>query len=150
MPYPARAVMEGLPRHARTVTLKELVERVVASAYDELVQMASRLPGHPDADRKKALAQYLNYLRQRLTRLALLAEWAPVQSVRHTNSTGPLVAREENPRAFQLRRWGGACGAWCGACVAPPPPPALPDGRGLFATRLVRLLLPHRPAGAAV
>ena len=30
-------------------------------------------------DRKRELARYLHTLRQRLTRLAVLAEWAPVQ-----------------------------------------------------------------------
>ena len=71
--------MEGLPRHTATVRLGELVERVVGSAYNDLQALASSLPGQPEADRKRELARYLHNLRQRLVRLAVLAEWAPVQ-----------------------------------------------------------------------
>ena len=71
--------MEGLPRHTATVRLGELVERVVGSAYNDLQSLASSLPGQPEGDRKRELARYLHNLRQRLVRLAVLAEWAPVQ-----------------------------------------------------------------------
>ena len=71
--------MEGLPRHTPTVGLGELVERVVGGAYADLQALASALPGQPEPDRKRELARYLHNLRQRLVRLAVVAEWAPVQ-----------------------------------------------------------------------
>ena len=55
------------------------MERVVGSAYNDLQSLASSLPGQPEGDRKRELARYLHNLRQRLVRLAVLAEWAPVQ-----------------------------------------------------------------------
>ena len=69
--------LEGLPRHTRTVGLSELVERVVHASYTDLRRLATNLPGQPEADRKRELARYLHNLRQRLTRLHVLAEWAP-------------------------------------------------------------------------
>jgi mediator of RNA polymerase II transcription subunit 14 len=80
---------DELPRHTRTVRLGELVERVVASAYNELQALASNLPGQPEADRKRELARYLHNLRQRLVRLAVLAEWAPTQRVRPASACDP-------------------------------------------------------------
>ena len=76
------SINDGLPRHTRTVKLSELVERVVHSAYGELQALATNLPGQPEADRKRELARYLHNLRQRLVRLAVIAEWAPTQRVR--------------------------------------------------------------------
>ena len=69
--------LEGLPRHTRTVGLSELVERVVHASYTDLRRLATNLPGQPEADRKRELARYLHNLRQRLTRLHVLAEWEP-------------------------------------------------------------------------
>ena len=71
--------MEGLPRHTQTVELGDLVERVIGTAHDDLVKLAESAPGRAEEDRKRELARYLHTLRQRLTRLAVLAEWAPVQ-----------------------------------------------------------------------
>ena len=76
---------DGLPRHTRTVRLSELVERVVHSAYGELQALATNLPGQPEADRKRELTRYLHNLRQRLVRLAVIAEWAPTQRVRSSD-----------------------------------------------------------------
>ena len=78
--------MEGLPRHTATVRLGELVERVVGSAYNDLQSLASSLPGQPEGDRKRELARYLHNLRQRLVRLAVLAEWAPCSVARRSPS----------------------------------------------------------------
>ena len=79
-----------LPRHTRTVTLGELVERLVGSAHGDLTALAGRLPGQPETNRKRELARYLHNLRQRLVRLAILVNTAPVQNVR-PNSTNPTL-----------------------------------------------------------
>ena len=94
--------MEGLPRHTPTVRLGELVERVVSSAHDDLVKLASSAPGRAEVDRKRELARYLHTLRQRLTRLAVLAEWAPVQRrARISILCGDMLGQlEQHDRAF--------------------------------------------------
>lgn len=81
----AARMEDNLPRHTRTVTLGELVERVVTGAHSELHALAHNLPGQPEAERKRELARFLHNLRQRLVRLAVVAEWAPVQKVRPTS-----------------------------------------------------------------
>ena len=69
--------LDGLPRHTRTVGQSELVERLVHVAYTDLQRLCTNLPGQPELDRKRELARYLHNLRQRLTRLHVLVEWAP-------------------------------------------------------------------------
>ena len=69
--------LDGLPRHTRTVGQSELVERLVLVAYTDLQRLCNNLPGQPELDRKRELARYLHNLRQRLTRLHVLVEWAP-------------------------------------------------------------------------
>ena len=69
--------LDGLPRHTRTVGQSELVERLVHVAYTDLQRLCNNLPGQPELDRKRELARYLHNLRQRLTRLHVLVEWAP-------------------------------------------------------------------------
>ena len=46
-------------------------------AYTDLQRLCTNLPGQPELDRKRELARYLHNLRQRLTRLHVLVEWAP-------------------------------------------------------------------------
>ena len=69
--------LDGLPRHTRTVGQSELVERLVHVAYTDLQRLCTNLPGQPELDRKRELMRYLHNLRQRLTRLHVLVEWAP-------------------------------------------------------------------------
>jgi mediator of RNA polymerase II transcription subunit 14 len=94
--------MQGLPRHTQTVKLGELVERVVCSAHDDLVHLASGASGRAETDRKRELARYLHTLRQRLTRLHVLAEWAPVQRrARIAILCGDMVGQlKQHDRAF--------------------------------------------------
>ena len=69
--------LDGIPRHTRTVGQSELVERLVHVAYTDLQRLCTNLPGQPELDRKRELMRYLHNLRQRLTRLHVLVEWAP-------------------------------------------------------------------------
>ena len=71
--------MQGLPRHTPTVSLTELVDRVVHASYGELTSLANALPGQPEPDRRRELARFLHVTKQRLARLGAIAEWAPVQ-----------------------------------------------------------------------
>ena len=61
------------------------MERLVTGAHGELQALAHTLPGQPEAERKTELARLLHNLRQRLVRLAVVVEWAPMQSVRPTS-----------------------------------------------------------------
>ena len=67
------------------------MERLVGSAHGDLTALAGRLPGQPETNRKRELARYLHNLRQRLVRLAILVNTAPVQNVRRVNPNPTLM-----------------------------------------------------------
>ncbi|KAL4428264.1 hypothetical protein ABPG75_002353 [Micractinium tetrahymenae] len=68
----AQAPLTGL----QLVPFRDVLSNVVQSAHDGLAQLAERLPGLSDEERKRQVLEHLQTTRQRLQRLHVCAQWA--------------------------------------------------------------------------
>lgn len=61
--------------HLETVSLKDMIQRVVDAAHEDLIALREQLPDEPLGRRSELMGQYLAVQRMRFVRLAALLRW---------------------------------------------------------------------------